>query len=499
MKSTEQPTLPFVDRPTVGRFLRIAIVGISFALLNGFDVQRVTAQTPWEITPYHCRVWMAASFHPSLSPAFEAKLREQIVNVLRARHGATWEVDVLDAPLNVKRCVQRLVPQDWASIPWADVDQTPPAVELDKLFIVQIVPQPQHLELHIAEFDIATRQLGTRLLKTCVASDGLAWCIADTITDAFTPTAMVHRVENQQAELRVRAGELLTDRNEPAAIAQGALLQAVAIPFTPHGKVRTESIRVIPWTVLEVVESLPGRLQATIHSGYGQPLRTRRSRRLQQRATVLKVRHPHTTIQITGNRASARPLQGYEILVEGRGEPPGEVVGVSDRRGQVQILASDLPLQQIILRHGTKILSRLPLVVGYRDFAPLPLTDDNDRLELEGYVQGVMDRLIDVVAQRQLITTRVRKLIEAGNYDRARELIAQLRKVESRSEFLDRIQRRQRMLSGDNREMQSRAVDKLFADTRALFEQYLDPLLPQRLQDELTQRETSGAPLPSLP
>ena len=480
----------------LGDCLRMALTALLLALLDGGQLRQSRAQTPWEITPYQCRVWLTASIHPSFSPESEAKLRGEIVNVLRARHGATWEIDVIDAPLAVKRTVEKLAPHDWGSIQWFDIDPTLASAELDKLFVVRLVAQLQHIELHVVEFDIATRQLGSLLFKTRAASDNLAWCIADTVTDAFSPTAMVHRVENHQAELRVRAGELLTDRNEPASITQGALLQAIAIPFTPHGKVRTEGIRVIPWTVLEVGESAAGRLQATIHSGYGQPLRARRSRRLQQRASVLKVRHPHTTVQLIANRTPARPLQGYEVFVEESGQSPSRSLGISDRHGRVRIPSADVPLQQIIVQHGARKLSRLPLVVGHRESSPLPLTDDDDRLELEGYVQGIMDRLIDAVAQRQLITARVRKHIEAGNYDGARDLIAQLRKVESRSEFLDRIQRRQRQLGGSNREMQSRAVDKLFADTRVLFEQFLDPLLPQRLQDELTQRESTTTAIP---
>jgi len=469
----------------------VVLYVILFGLLCSLPAQ---SQTPWEITPYRCRVWLAVTPSPTLPSHYQTTVRDRVTQLLQARHGATWEIVVEAPPAVVHDSLHRTPPDRWENLAWSDYARDPILAGEDKLFLVRLTALPQHIEIVAAELDLASRQLGTPQFAQRMSHTRLDWCVADLVNRTFCPLAAVHRVEEQRAELRVRAGQLLTAAEEPASIRPGHFLQAIAVPYTPSGKVRPEGIRVIPWTVLEVTEALAGRLSAVIHSGYGQPLRPRRSRRLQQLASVQKIQLASTTVQVQSHRAPVRPLRDYELLEVTTGEGPGRHLGYTDRRGQITLEREESPLRKLQVRHGMKTLAEVPIVVGSRASMTLPLADDDDRLELEGFVQGTMDHLVDVVAHRQLTTARIRRNIERGKFDDARTLITQLRKLESRSEFMDRIQRRQRMLAGSDRSRQTRTIDKMFTDARSLLEQYLDPLLPQRLQDELTQRESAPPP-----
>ena len=45
----------------LGDCLRMALTALLLALLDGGQLRQSRAQTPWEITPYQCRVWLTAS------------------------------------------------------------------------------------------------------------------------------------------------------------------------------------------------------------------------------------------------------------------------------------------------------------------------------------------------------------------------------------------------------------------------------------------------------
>jgi hypothetical protein len=114
------------------------------------------------------------------------------------------------------------------------------------------------------------------------------------------------------------------------------------------------------------------------------------------------------------------------------------------------------------------------------------LPDDRPLIEVESFVRSIEQDVIDLVARRQLIALRVRKLLSSGDRNGAERLVGQLRQMETQSDFLRRMEAKQRALSLPNDALRLK-VDKLFADMRQVLGRLLAPTFVQQLQDEVNR------------
>ena len=136
----------------------------------------------------------------------------------------------------------------------------------------------------------------------------------------------------------------------------------------------------------------------------------------------------------------------------------------------------------LFVRNGQQLLGKLPVVPGDQTLWVAPLRNDDLRLEAEGFLLGVQDSLVDLVARREVLAVRIRRAIADGELDKADELLRELRRLDTQDDFARRVQQRKQTLSSADAQVQQK-IDELFAQTRTLMGKYLN----QEQVDELSR------------
>jgi hypothetical protein len=319
------------------------------------------------------------------------------------------------------------------------------------------------------------------------------------IGDVFVPLVRIERIEDSSVTASMRASALrrpeqsLRSWRVPTQLQVGDVLQPILAMTDRSGQIGAGGIKLVDWTLLTVTALEANTATCNIESGYRQPFSTRRSARLQQLAYRVKPRLERSTIRLVDRRTPTEPLPGYEVY----SRPPGsesatELVGRSDWRGEVVIPRDPQRLMQVLyVRNGQQLLGKLPIVPGEQSLLVAPLRNDDLRLEAEGFLLGVQDSLVDLVARREVLASRIRRALEAGELEEADQLLRELRMLETQDDFVRRVQQRKQSLSTVDTQVQQK-IDELFAQTGALMGKYLNQAQVDELSRALEAARRSG-------
>ena len=86
-------------------------------------------------------------------------------------------------------------------------------------------------------------------------------------------------------------------------------------------------------------------------------------------------------------------------------------------------------------------------------------------------------------ARQKILMARIRTRIEAKQFDKAAELIDDLRRLPTAREFIMRLEREQEKLATTDPSVQKK-IDLLMGDTRKLIEKHLDPIVIDDMERE---------------
>ncbi len=263
------------------------------------------------------------------------------------------------------------------------------------------------------------------------------------------------------------------------------------------GQVGPDGVEPIAWTVLIASEGEGSQLVCRFESGYRQPFRTRRSSRVEQLARRIKPRRQSTDLELVNRNTPTEPLIGYEVYAKTSESEEPHWLGRTDWRGRLTIdRDAERPVEILFVRNGQQLLGKLPIVPGDQALLTAPLRNDDLRLEAEGFLVGVQDSLVDLVARREVLASRIRRDVEAGELDRAEELLRELRRLDTQDDFARRVQqRRQRLSTGDAQVQQK--IDQLFGQTRALLGRFLSQEQVDQLSRDLRSAQQPPPPADS--
>lgn len=153
------------------------------------------------------------------------------------------------------------------------------------------------------------------------------------------------------------------------------------------------------------------------------------------------------------------------------------------------------PLYYYYVKNGNKVLAKMPIVTGLAPVEKAELLDDRRRLEAEAFLKGIQSKMLDVIAQRRILTTRLEKRMEQKKYTEARETLEDLKSVdsyESMAKSLEIIQRK--VLDPQKGELEFKVqskVDGMFAITRQMMQKYLQDTTVRKYDLELLEIERS--------
>jgi hypothetical protein len=309
--------------------------------------------------------------------------------------------------------------------------------------------------------------------------------------DSFHPITRIEGAEQKEAEVRERAGGLVTRAGCPARIEEQAVLLPILRRNDRKGEPLDKGIQAAPWTYLTVSSRKMSVLTCQIHTGMRVALGGRSSARTEKYAFAVKPRGQATLLRLETRGAEPRPIPGYEIYSKDPFTEETALLGKTDWRGGLEIGPADSPVTLLYVRNGGRLLARLPMVPGLEAEMTAQVSDDDERLEVEGFVKGIQNRVMDLVARRELYKARFQRHLTKKEFDEAQALLDQFRSLESRSDLSRQLEQRQQRVSTTDRTSRAK-IDQLFKDTRELLIKFLDPSVANDLAQQLDQAKGSG-------
>ena len=469
--------------------LRRLIASLMAVVALGLSAVGWSAENQWDISPYDVRVWIAYEAMPEIA-VWQDRLPPRLRHELHLRSGAGWATNITVAPAAVARV---------ALTEFADVDanlveeHAAEALAADKLFLVRLANSTGQITCTVRELDCRTRIWSPTVERQITHSGQLPKEVADLIFAVFSPIALIGRVEDESAPIRMRAGLLDLNSTTPIMIGAGTMLRVVLRKSDRLGIPIPGGIEIVPWTVLLVktgAERSPftGAVPCEIVSGLRNPIRSRGSRRVERLALVVRPSHPQTRLELQARGDASRKLAGYDVYARPPGETSTQWIGRSDWQGRLEIASDEHPLKILYVKNGGRLLARLPLVIGAERNLTAELTDDNLRLEAEGFLRGLQEEFVDLVARRKVLAMRIRRRVEEDKLAAAEELLDEMRQLETRQDLERRMRERQAAFQTRDKAQQDR-INRLFRDTRSLLQKHLDQGEIDALRDELTRAQ----------
>src|SRR5205085_10553624 len=118
-------------------------------------------------------------------------------------------------------------------------------------------------------------------------------------------------------------------------------------------------------------------------------------------------------------------------------------IGRSGPDGVVAVPPSLKAVRTLLIRHGEEVLARLPLVPGLTEEITISLADDQPRLAVESALSRIQDDLVDLVARREVLSSRIKAATAASNTAAADKLKGQLSKLPSVDPLLAELGKQQ--------------------------------------------------------
>ena len=480
------------QRTTIRRF-HLALLATAFVAIGATFSH---GQSAWQVKPYNVTVWIAFQEHPEITDKWRDSLPAAIQRQCEVALGALWETKAMVAP----DAVRELALKGLTPSPFELLSTNETLKDVDKLFFIAVLADDGGFRIDVRELDAATRVWSGSQTSVCFDGADVPRQTFRLMTDVFSPLAQIVRVEETKVTAEVRAGALSMPEGSkrawknPTQVHTGDFLLPYIRKTDRDGKVKETGVSEVKYTVL-LVDSVDekGTLECEAHSGYRQAFKTRRSSRTQQLALIGRNTGRTTTLHAQERSDETKDLVGYDVYAREPGSEKSTFVGRTDWKGDLEIPVGSTPVRILFIKSGNRVLAKLPVVPGLQGRIDVALRNDEARLEAEGFLLGVQESLVDLVARREILSIRIRGMIAKGRYDEAEPLLSELRRLPNREDFENLVTNRKQLLSSGDDQVQVK-IDKLFNDTRELFTKFLDPRRVQELQEQLRTARENGPP-----
>jgi hypothetical protein len=384
-----------------------------------------TEPPPAEVQVYRVRITVAFSRDESLTASFRQDFIKRMRGIAQRTYGFLWETQVVED--------QKLAPATAGGLARLTAEGMEPIKTespVDREFRIVVERSDGLYHVGARVWNETSRELSVLESVDVRQRRLLAEQAFVLVSSLFEPTVVIESVEYDQVEMRIRGGAIRTPDSRAFRLTKGSFVRPVFRYLDREKKLR--QIQTLPWTyvVLETVKD--GRATGTVISGLRSPLGTGRVRRVEIVGVTVRARRDATHLKLTPRSNPKRVLAGQPVSLvrklrskdEAKREP---VRLISDRQGIVVLPRDDShPLVWAYVRSGKSVLARVPIVSGAVASATIELPDDSNRLKFEGQVSGLKGRLIDAVALRSTLMSRIRIYGRGGDWDKVDAEMKQL-------------------------------------------------------------------------
>ncbi|NMC19775.1 MAG: hypothetical protein GYA33_05080 [Thermogutta sp.] len=444
------------------------------------------AESLWEWTPYRVEIYLAAEGCPELSAADAVRLASDLQSRLEYRLGASWESRVSAISEEAGR---RLLP-DLPALPPDDLPTEWRRLKTaDKIVVVSLGTADDGLCVAARQWDVRAERWGP-LARTAVPHESaVPEAVLSAVLASHVPLAAVQILEDGGVRLHQRGVALAAPQDRAEREERTPVYHVLARYEDRDGNAR--AVLTLPWTLLLPQARDDGAgIPCEVISGVRNPLTARRRGRVELLAWGQRPPGGETVLKLTSRDERKKPLADYDVFAKTPAEETLRWLGRTDWDGRLSVTDREGTPLMLAIKHGSRLVAKLPLVPGIVSEAAVALPDDDPRLEAEAALRGIQDELVDLVIQRTVLLAKVRARVAEEKWDEAADLLDQVRRLKSREVFSSEImQLQQRIYCPEPTARQQ--VDKMFNEVRRLVNQYLDPSEFEKLVQQVSSRRRS--------
>ena len=399
-------------------------------------------------------------------PGLEVRLLRSVNDRIEATLRLLWKCELTAAatPADRRQCFAS------SEIPWDKL--TAEQIGVDKLLWLGVRTTPAGYELSSREFDVYLRRWSPLQTRFVQQESYLAEACFALLRDTFSPLAKIEVIEgnDEQVNLRFKGSELPRPSGEKAFVTLGDAYLPLMRRTDRAGKLMEGGIIPVAWTYL-TLDELSETPLARVHSGNRQPFGAAKRGTVEQVAIGLRNAPGPTKVRFHARSDKTQGLGGYEVF---RAGPNNEntKIGVTDRDGVVVIPPEEGRVSMVLLRSDGQVLAKLPVLSG-AGLQETPIADNVTRLQAQAESQVVREELIDLVARRAIMMSRVKSMLKNGRAADAKELMSQLDSLPSPSIFNRSIDNAARRIPKSTDASVQRRIDAMFSSTRDMLSKFL--------------------------
>ena len=446
-------------------------------------------EVAWEHAPYRIHALLAIDAPGGLSAQLHELLPEYLGQRIHTSIGPVWSFDTELATGGSRHRILTGI---------ATASEEPSesfSAAGDKLLLLSVRATPLGYELTGREYDRYLERWGLPVRRTCRQLGALPEQLFALVWQVVAP--LVRLELDPQDEHRIvllPRGAGLPRKSPDVEFARpGDIFLPALRRITREGEVVPDGIEFVPWTYIETAPpSEDGVLAGQIHSGTRRPFGVRRRGRIEQVAIALRSDPANTAVRLHSRTDPNKPLVDYDVFTKNTSESTTAPLGSSDTSGRIIVPPGKSRVQLLYVKHGGALLARFPIVPGAQPQVDVPLPDDDIRLQAEARLAALREELVDVVARRNILMSRVKQDIEDRDFDDAQTLLVALDQLPGRSQFNQQLSREARLHRSDDPQIQQR-IDRLIATTQVVLSQYLDTRQVSDLHDELRAAKSGGS------
>ena len=488
---------PVVKRPGLSSCLIALVVvlgqsGPSTAQTPPVEGRQV-ALVPLDQQPYRIRVLLSADPSARIDAARRRALVADWLVLVRRFVGAPWVLEVSGAVESASSAAALESLQ-------AD-DLMGQAKGVEKVWAIRIVGEGSGLAFAGRELDVTTGRLGPLHRRVAPVVRDAPRVFLQFTLELFAPYAVIGEKFGKSVNLMVRGASIPSATPIGRVVAEGTVfLPLRVVPLKDGATVARE----IPYTFLrvEALQSAGARCAAV--SVYADPFTRRVVQKTALVALGIKPGKSPTRLRFLTLPDKA-PAAGY--VLSARNFPDGvpRSVGTTDRQGRITV--DPTPFDGLVvlrlLAGGTEPMIEFPFMPGDsgEERTIPPFDPKPGAVALEAQLDSLRDAVIDLVAVRARLESRLKARFDGEDWAGAAEALADFRKLPPREKMADALKglrddatRRQ---TTTKTAILTKTAQAQFADLQALIDRYLDDEAFKSFADSLDKMKSSPVAKPA--
>ncbi len=457
-------------------------------LLAGASVAHAADDKSWSTSPYRVQLHLAIESTASPGMISAQQLAKKLDQRIHADISPLWNAEVIVHQGSQRTNLLKRLPE-------LERDEHAYPATFDKQLFLTVAAQLDGIHIACRERDTFTGRWTPTQRETVRQELLLSEQCFALICETFAPLAIVRMdtTDEHRAFLDMKGADLILQTDEQLFVSPGAVYQPFLVRAKPSTMSATRIIDV-PWTYLAVEEPTEAAWQSRIYSGSRRPFGVRRRAGIEIMALAVKTPLPATRVRFHASHDKSLGLAGYEVFEKLPTDAEFTPLAVTDREGTVSVARGDAPIKWLAVRSDSQLLAQVPVVAGSAPQVEIPLADDVARLLVQETLTSFKERLIDVVARRNILMARTRDQLQQGNLEQARKLLDQIGDLPTRANLdrtLGTIEGNPAHRSANPR-VQAK-IDRLLADSRKLLGSFLSAREILELETEVNAGGQSAA------